>query len=445
MPTLEDVVSLLAFPNETLSTEYKSWLDLSDNSGKATLAKAAIALANHGGGTIVLGMRENNAEGGSLGSHPRPDGLSRYSQNDINAAINRYADPTFHCTLSFAENPNDGIEHAFVSVPGGIAVPIMSRRGCEGIISAQRCYIRKPGPKSEEPHTAEEWRELLDRCVKAGRESMLDAIRLILQGHVGTNPSEEAKNVLSDFIMNAQQRWQELVEPLPSDDAARMPLGHYELSFGILSVEPAPNLAELRRRLDAARQIKHTGWGPFVSLSKDPFQPYPFEGLIEAWLGAHEEERTLRTPAHCDFWRAHRDGRLFLQRGYDEDENRYVQPGTCIDVTLPIWRVGEAMLHVARLSRSFDDNPKIFVHCRFNTLKDRFPTRIGHSGFLDDRYVCKEVEVTVETQATATEIEDNLAEVLHPTLVPLYERFSFFELPMQIVVDELEKLRRGRY
>ena len=445
MPTSEELVSLLAFPNESLSVEYKSWLTLSENTGKATLAKAAIALANHGGGIVVLGMRENNAEGGALDSQARPDGLGRYSQDDVNAAINRYADPRFHCELSFADHPETGIEHAFVSVPGGMTVPVMSRRACESVIAARRCYIRKPGPQSEEPHSAEEWRTMLDRCVKAGRESMLDAIRLIMQGHAGAVPSGEARDTLTEFIVDAQQRWQELIEPLPPYDAARMPLGYYELAFEILDVAPTPNLVELRQRLDSAGQIRHTGWGSFVSLHREPFEPHPFEGLIETWLGAPEEDRQLRTPAHCDFWRAHPDGRLFLQRGYDEDESERVQAGKCIDVTLPIWRVAEAMLHVARFARSFDENPTIVVRCHYTALQNRILTSISHRRVMFDNHVCTDREATIETQATATEIDDNLAEVLHPMLVPLYERFSFFELPMQIVVEEIERLRQTRF
>ncbi|MCW5699435.1 MAG: hypothetical protein KIT00_06305, partial [Rhodospirillales bacterium] len=342
--------------------------------------------------------------------------------------------------------------HAFICIPGGMTVPIMSRRDCNGVISARRCYIRKPGPRSEEPHTAEEWRALLDRCVKAGRENMLDAIRLIVQGHAGAAPSEEARDTLNElhansdsFIVDAQRRWQELINPLPRDDAARMPLGYYELSFEILDVLPAPSLVELRRRLDAAKQIRHTGWGPFVSLHREPFEPQPFEGLIETWLGAPDDGRPLRTPAHCDFWRAHPDGRLFLQRGYDEDESEGVQAGSCIDVTLPIWRVGEAMLCVARFARSFDENPTFVVRCHYTGLQNRILTSIGHRRVMFDNYVCNDREATVETRAAATEIDDNLAEVLHPMLVPLYERFTFFELPMQIVIEETERLRQGRF
>jgi predicted HTH transcriptional regulator len=59
MPTTAELQILLEFPVEKLTVEYKSWLRLDDNPGKATLAKAAIALANEGGGVIVLGMRED--------------------------------------------------------------------------------------------------------------------------------------------------------------------------------------------------------------------------------------------------------------------------------------------------------------------------------------------------------------------------------------------------
>ena len=110
MPTAEDLQLLLQFPSEKLSIEYKSWLDIADNAGKANLAKAAIALANEGGGVIVLGMREDIADGGALGSQPRPEALAPYSQDNVNAAIERFADPAFHCALMFAEHPITGTD-----------------------------------------------------------------------------------------------------------------------------------------------------------------------------------------------------------------------------------------------------------------------------------------------------------------------------------------------
>lgn len=440
-----DLANLLQFPNESLTVEHKSWLNLQENHGRATLAKAAIALANHGGGMIVLGMQQNNVEGGELCSQPRPSDLKRYSQDDVNAAINRYADPAFHCELSFAHHPGTGVEHAFVSVPGEMPTPIMSTRDCTGVISAQRCYIRKPGPRSEEPFTGEEWRSILDRCVRAGRESMLDAIRLIVQGHAHTLPAQESQDALIRFASEAKQRWQKLTDGLPDQDVARMPLGRYELSFEILGTPPAASLNELRHRMDAARAIKHTGWGPFVSLSRVEFAPRVIDGSIEAWLGAPEGHRLPRTPAHCDFWRARPDGRLFLMRGYDEDESDRHAHGSCIDVSLPIWRLGEVMLFVSRLARHFGENPTILTHCRYVGLHGRALVSMTGRRYMSGGYRCSDEEAILETQSTAIEIDQNLVEVLHALLVPLYERFSFFDLPLTLVIQETEKMRKNQF
>jgi Putative DNA-binding domain len=252
MPTIDDLKLLLEYPSEKLSIEYKSWLDLTDNAAKANLAKAAIALANEGGGIIVLGMREDAVRGGALGSQPPLAGLARYSQDNINAAIERFADPAFHCTLMFAEHPLTRTEHAFVIVPGGMTVPVMSTRGADGQIQAQRCYVRKPGPRSEEPYTSAEWRGIFERCLQARRQTMLEAIRVIVQGHADASAAAEDGDRLLQYADAARDRWTELIRELPRDDIARMPAGHYELAFQLEDVPPTPSLNELLRRMQDA-------------------------------------------------------------------------------------------------------------------------------------------------------------------------------------------------
>ena len=447
MPTTAELQTLLQFPVEKLTVGYKSWLNLSENAGKATLAKAAIALANEGGGVIVLGMREDNAQGGALRSQPRPQDLGRYGQDDINAAINRYAAPQFHCELAFADDPGTTNEHAFVLVPGGLTVPIMSARGCDTVIAAHKCYVRKPGPRSEEPFTAEEWRGVMERCIAARRENMLDAIRIIVQGH-GTpvqvpvamdvlqgvnqvavaaaqahaNPERavQPRDGLVEFERAALERWDHLVHDLPADDEARMPLGHYEISFELLGVTAAASAGELRRRMRVASQVRHSGWGPFVQISRAEFEPRIVDGNVEAWLGQPTEDRVARDSAHCDYWRAHPSGIFFLLRGYDEDVVDGVEPGSLLDITLPIWRVGETLLYASRIGRSYADNPRISVRCGFIGLDDRrlgAVDRMRHF-FMDDTRICHDAEVRLNTTATAVEMDDNLIEILHPLLVP---------------------------
>src|SRR4029077_19763448 len=102
MPT-NDLEPLLTAPVEALDVEYKSWLDLRGNDEhKANLAKAAIALANEGGGFIVLGIGEQRP---NLISETRPPGIATYDQDLINGIIRRFALPSFHCRLSFLRHP----------------------------------------------------------------------------------------------------------------------------------------------------------------------------------------------------------------------------------------------------------------------------------------------------------------------------------------------------
>ena len=207
-----------------------------------------------------------------------------------------------------------------------------------------------------------------------------------------------------------------------------------------------PLSASCAARMQAADRIKLTGWGPFVSLNRPPFEPVPRDALIETWLGAVEADRWSRTPAHCDFWQADRSGRLFLQRGYDEDGLNDVPPGTFLDITIPIWRVGEAALYVARLAREFGDAPSIVMFARYVGLHGRTLTRTNSiDRFFLGQYLCNEDEVSLEAEFLTAEIEDNLAEALQPFLFPLYEKFDFFDLEMELVVRELDKLRRGRF
>ena len=436
---------LLESPNETLAIEYKSWLSISENAGKATIAKAAIGLANHGGGIIVLGMRGDNQTGGALTSQPRPEGLRRYNQDDINGAINRYADPTINCELLFQRHTLTGTEHAFVVIPGNFATPVMSVRGCDGVIAAQRCYIRKPGPKTEEPFTSEEWRSLIDRCVRSGRENLLDAIRHIVQGNAGAAPKPDALSVVKGFAAETLERWQKLVAKLPKGNPALMEHGYRQLTFQIENVESAPNLVELKRRMSLAEQVRLTGWHPFLNLDREPFRPKIVNDVIEAWLGGDSDKRHLDDAAHCDFWRATADGRLSMLRGFEEDTGEKRPPGKAFDITLPVWRIAEPLLHVARLARQFGDTPSVTMLCRYKGLSDRSLVSINDHRTMYGTYKSADDESQFALTATVSEIEDNLAELLYPHLRKLYEKFDFFELPRQLVIEELERLRKGRY
>src|ERR1700722_13929213 len=54
--TARRLADLLVDPHETLDFEIKGWLDVSASEHQAKLAKGIIAMANHGGGYILIGF-----------------------------------------------------------------------------------------------------------------------------------------------------------------------------------------------------------------------------------------------------------------------------------------------------------------------------------------------------------------------------------------------------
>ena len=168
----------------------------------------------------------------------------------------------------------------------------MSHRHSDRVIQAQRCYIRKPGPKSEEPFTSAEWRTLLDRCIRSGRDDLMDSIRLIVEGRAGGTPAQRAIEALSAFSDDALAHWEVLIEGLPQDDPARLVHGRYELAFEIEGLAPLGSMMDLRRRLEEAGQVRHTGWGPFVALNRRELAPHIADDAIQAWLGLPEPDHS---------------------------------------------------------------------------------------------------------------------------------------------------------
>ena len=115
MPSIQELQPLINQPREDLGAEYKDWLDITKNEHKALLAKAAIAMANHGGGFIAIGFAEN---AGGLTSHPQSNQTPEITQDSINGTVARYCSLSFHCQLYFVEHPSTKVRHPVIAVPG---------------------------------------------------------------------------------------------------------------------------------------------------------------------------------------------------------------------------------------------------------------------------------------------------------------------------------------
>lgn len=445
MPDIAELVfrieDILRDPRESLDVELKGWLDLETREHQALLAKALLAMANHGGGVVIIGLRQ---EGAIVEEAPgRPDALGRFNADIINGVVARYAEPAFHCDVRISRNPA-GQEYPVVLIPGGHRAPIRSTRDGpeQNHIRRNIYYIRRPGPQSDAPQTGGEWNDLLRRCLANSREDLLDSFRQILAGG-GASPvaPQGPAEHLREWFEASLGRWNELVGAI-GDGPQAFPHGYYATAYRIRGDIQEPTLPQF---LEVLRGYpRHTGWPPFWVPNRQGIEPYIADGNIECWLGREAAERD---PAHSDFWRASPSGSFFLIRGYQEDGLEGRQAGTAFDLTLPSWRIGEILLHAKAMAEAMGDpSAEIDFTVRWTGLRGRELATIGNPNrWLFDGHRAQDQSYEATISVPADRIQENLPEFVSQIVTPLYARFGFFVLPANLVTEELARMREGRF
>ena len=123
-----------------------------------------------------------------------------------------------------------------------------------------------------------------------------------------------------------------------------------------------------------------------------------------------------------------------------------IPPASAFDITLPVWRTGEALLQAGSLAANLFEGPTtIRFVAMYEGLAGRSLVSIDNRRHVWDGRTARQDNITLETNIDAQAIDPNLPEIVHPLLSPLYALFDFFELPMELVVDELARMRAGNF
>lgn len=115
----------LLSPAEGLDFEAKCWLDMNDRDSHGILAKALIALENHGGGYLVIGYEEDEEKRLRPDAN-RPESLEQYSSDAINVIVKRCAEPAFHVDVTVQHHPQTQEVFPLLRVAGRSRVPVRS-------------------------------------------------------------------------------------------------------------------------------------------------------------------------------------------------------------------------------------------------------------------------------------------------------------------------------
>jgi hypothetical protein len=174
--------------------------------------------------------------------------------------------------------------------------------------------------------------------------------------------------------------------------------------------------------------------------------------VLERWFAGAEtsKEQKFAQASHYDFWRASPEGQVFLIRGYQEDCQHNLSSKAILDSALPIWRLGEVLIHAARLARLLERDANTAVNvvfrARFTGLLGRVLTPSANP--LEYSRVkgtaTQRGEATVEATVQGERIETELAAVMYPIVASLYEHLGVTGPSERSVQVEVERLIASR-
>jgi hypothetical protein len=383
-----DLNELVDDPVEREAVEYKASLDLSDAVTKAKLARHIAALANFGGGHIVLGFSDDLT--------PSSAPLPAINRDTIALIVKAYLEPVFQCDVRLVTS-RLGNSHTVIIVPSHGGAPICARAAGPQVdkktqgIQQGTYYIRKPGPASEAILTAAEWAPVIRRCALFERTSILAALQTALDGGPPTVSLQQQLDAWHSAAAAAYRR--DLAE---HGDPLGVATRHFQFSYLIDPADEGPSagsfIAELERANNQVDAEIYDGWGMFHIFHGERGARFRTDPEIEKGELEFVETNFIRDGSKVgatDLWRIAPIGLATIARGFFEDSNGD-RPGSYVagESFSPNWlvqNVAEIVAHARALSAAYPRSASVLFRCEWTglagrSIHDPFRGRWGFTG-----------------------------------------------------------------
>lgn len=420
-------------PRENLDFEMKTWLDLWQQSSRAKIAKELIALENHGWWYLIIGFDDKTKMPDEVS---RPPNLDDYSVDKINAIIAKFAEPKFHVD-STIQKDSLGKEYPFIRVYWKTQVPVRScSEDKDKNIIENRYYIRRPWPMSDMPKDGIEWDQLIKRCVLKQRREISETIASFMNQWfdlVAKDNTKTEDSDLCDYINTSLKKWNIENKNLEDNSITKNKHGYYYFSSKIIwKKKDWVQMKDLREKIRNFR--KYTWWPIFLIIRKEP--KFVSESLELSLL-----DQEFKSD-HADFWRIWRSWINFSLRGYQVDCRDDYSPWEVFDFVIPVWRLGEYLLHTLDLGNFlYEDGFQILVETWWTWLKNRNLVALNWERFFFGKQTSSDDSYIFRITITDKEIQDFLPLVVQKILSGLYEKFDLFQPSYEFYEHEINKMR----
>ncbi|MDR3482034.1 MAG: ATP-binding protein [Burkholderiaceae bacterium] len=455
MASNTDLQDLIDTRKETLEVEYKQWLDLRDNVVRAKLARHIAALANHGGGYIVFGFKDDMTP-----DQNRPGDLGLYNSDAFSGIVKRYLTPAVHCDVKLVEETSSRLEYPVVRIPSHGVVPVCASQNGpddakgkpQGVVKGTY-YVRALGPASEAITGPELWQPLIRRCVLNERDGLLRSFTQVLNGQLPTGTLPAKGLTLREWHDRSRDKFLEYVINKTSGEEWYVPINtaHFQFSYRILQDEedkvPVSGLLQvLHQANNEVKNVIYDGWSMFFPFQSDDLMPYTFVneiGGIE--LEGYEANLLKKGEAtrHPDFWRFAEPGWASIILVYSEDGLMEDHPKNYIDPDLLAKNMAEVLLHALAMAKHFSSAHSIELLCTWTGLKNRVIQSVDSAGFWSHRSSNTNSRKSSGTWAIPY-IDGSLSTVVSELINPVLRLFDAYEVTPESIERTLKKFHTPR-
>lgn len=260
---------------------------------------------------------------------------------------------------------------------------------------------------------------------------------------VGLLDEQTEGNRQDIFVNESLISWSALVDSLPENVPARFPYGCFRFDYCFEGNLKNLTLDEFKFVLDKIT-ISYPWTFPFWITTSPEIFPQQHHNILECWLGKKQSGSPVKPADDSGYWRVSPEGRLFLLKGYQEDCQKTLQAGSIFDAILPIWHMGEALLHGERLAPFLQQDKPLSIN--FRAVYSGLNGRVLHAwanplnNTLIEQRAAQSDEAILTAIIPVKNLSLNLTEHLYPLVSSLYERFGVKDLSKNFLETEVTRL-----
>ncbi len=179
------LIRLVDDPAESLSVEFKNWIDLTTPQGIEKLVRAVLSIFNRGGGYFLVGFDDTSSQ-----PLPPPAGDldTLYDRESIQQIISRYASAPVEVDTMLVPRTDGSGRFPVICVPTGVKSPVACKRDIGGTKTGDLLFrtLQANGIVSTSKARPEDWPDIVQVCFENREADVGGFVRRQLAGLDGS-------------------------------------------------------------------------------------------------------------------------------------------------------------------------------------------------------------------------------------------------------------------